>query len=162
MPRRLVLILLFTFTAASGHARLGETLAQLKEHFGTPPDPKSPKGLLVWFVESVDGPLVYTVTLNAKGVSIAEGMKPVKRGIMTQKIVQDFLEDQMTLTKDSKTARVVPPGEKYEFGKAAYTCGPKEWVLVDDAKGVLLIWSREGLQSVMAVTHEMMLRNSGG
>src|SRR4051812_34779718 len=132
MLRRLALLLLFGLTAVSGYARLGETLAQLKEHFGTPPDPKSPKGLLVWFVESIDGPLVYTVTLNAKGVSIAEGMKSVKRGVMTQKIVQDFLEDQMALVKDSKTARVVPPGEKYAFAKQGFTCGPKEWVLVDD------------------------------
>ena len=162
MLRRLALLLCFALTVASAQARLGETLAQLKEHFGTPPDPKSPKGMLVWFVESVDGPLVYTVTVNAKGVSIAEGMKPVKRGVMTQKIVQDFLEDQMTLTKDSKTARIVPPGEKYEFAKTAYTCGAKEWVLVDDTRGVLLIWSREGVQSVMAVTREMMLRNAGG
>ena len=156
--RRLVLAFLFLSASATGFARLGETLAQLKEHFGTPPDPKSPKGMLVWFVESIDGPLVYTVTLNAKGVSIAEGMKPVRRGILTQKIVQDFLEDQMTLTKDSKTARVVPPGGKYEFAKQAYTCADNEWVLVDDTKGILLIWSRAGTQSLMAVTHEMMLR----
>ncbi|MDB6165963.1 MAG: hypothetical protein JWQ83_1103 [Lacunisphaera sp.] len=157
-PTRYFLFLFFAFAAISAQARLGETLAQLREHFGTPPDPKSPRGMVVWFVESVDGPLVYTVTLNAKGISIAEGMKSVKRGIMTQKIVQDFLEDQMTLTRDSKTARVVPPGEKYEFAKTAYTCGEKEWVLVDDTRGVLLIWSRAGTQSVMAVTHEMMQR----
>ena len=159
--RSLLVLLLLALTTTTGFARLGDSLAKLKEHFGKSPDPKSPKGMAVWFVESVDGPLVYTVTLNAQGVSIAEGIKPLKRAVLTQQIAQDFLEDQMTLTKDSKTARILKPGDKYEFAKQVYACGDHEWVLVDDARGILLIWAQGGIPSIMAVTREMMMRSGG-
>ncbi len=112
--------------------------------------------MAVWFIESIDGTLVYTVTLNAKGVSIAEGIKPLKRGQLTEKIATDFLQDQMVLLKDSKTAREVKPGEKYSFAGQSFTCAPEEFVMLDEERGLLLVWSRAALPSVMAVTREML------
>ena len=131
------------------------------ERFGKGPERESPKGMAIWFIESIDGPLVYTVTLNASGISIAEGIKPLKRAVLTTKIAQDFLQDQMVLLKDSKTARVVKPGEKYEFARQSFVCGENEYVMVDESKGVLLIWSRAGIPSVMAVTRELLLQPGG-
>ncbi len=150
--------LLVSAAASPAFARVGEPLAVLKERFGKAPDPKSPKNMAVWFIESIDGPLVYTVTLNAKGVSIAEGIKPLKRAILTTKIAQDFLEDQMVVLKDSKTARVMKTGEKYEFAKQSFTCAEHEYVLLDEPNGLLLVWSRAGIPSVMAVTKELLLQ----
>ncbi len=162
-PRSLlVAALVFSATATPGFARLGEPLARLRERFGKAPERESPKNMAVWFIESIDGPLVYTVTLNAKGVSIAEGIKPLKRAVLTAKIAQDFLEDQMTLLKDSKTVRVVKPGEKYVFAKQSFDCAEGEYVVLDEPNGLLLIWSRAGIPSVMAVTRELLLQQAGG
>jgi hypothetical protein len=161
MMTRVAFVLLLALTAATGFARVGEPLAKLKERFGMAPDPQSPKGMAVWFIESIDGPLVYTVTLNAKGVSIAEGIKPLKRAQLTTDIAQDFINDQMVLLKDSKTARQVLPGEKYEFAKQSFVCAENEFVMLDDPRGLLIVWSRAGIPSVMAVTREMLLPAGG-
>jgi hypothetical protein len=161
MPR-LVFTLLLALTAVTGFARVGEPLAKIRERFGKAPDPQSPKHMAVWFIESIDGALVYTVTLNAKGVSIAEGIKPLKRAILTTKIAQDFLQDQMVLLKDSKTTRVVPPGEKYEFAKQSFVVAENEYVVLDEPAGLLLIWSRAAIPSVMAVTRELLQQQTGG
>ena len=158
----LSVILLFSAAlVAPAPARVGEPLAKIKAHFGKSPDPQSPKNMAVWFIESTNGALVYTVTLNAKGVSIAEGIKPLKRAVLTTEIAQDFIRDQMVLLKDSKTARVVPPGEKYEFAKQSFVCAENEFVMLDEPNGLLIIWSRAGTPSIMAVTREMMLQMGG-
>ncbi len=161
MMTRVAFALLLTLTAGSGFARVGEPLAKLKEHFGKAPDPQSPKGKAVWFIESIDGPLVYTVTLNTKGVSIAEGIKPLKRALLTTTIAQDFINDQMVLLRDSKTARQVLPGEKYEFAQQLFVCAENEFVVVDEPRDLLIIWSRAGIPTVMAVTREMLLPSGG-
>ena len=158
---RAAFALLFALTAASGFARVGEPLAKLKERFGKAPDPQSPKGMAIWFIESIDGALVYTVTLNAKGISIAEGIKPLKRAQLTTDIAQDFINDQLVLLKDSKTARRVLPGEKYEFAKQLFVCAENEFVMVDEPRDLLIIWSRAGIPTVMAVTREMLLPSGG-
>lgn len=148
-------------TASPGLARIGDPVAKFTERFGKGPERESPKGMAVWFIESIDGPLVYTVTLNAQGVSIAEGIKPLKRAILTAKIAQDFMAEQMTLLKDSKTARVVKPGEKYEFASQPFVCAEGEYVVLDEARGLLLVWVRNGIPSVMAVTPEVLLPKGG-
>jgi hypothetical protein len=161
MMTRIAFALLLALTAATGFARVGDPLAKLKERFGKAPDPQSPKGMAVWFIESIDGALVYTVTLNAKGISIAEGIKPLKRAVLTAEIAQDFVNDQMVLLKDSKTARQVLPGEKYEFAKQSFVCAEKEFVMLDEPRGLLIIWSRADIPSVMAVTRELLLPSGG-
>ena len=147
--------------ASPGFARIGDPVAKFTERFGKGPERESPRGMAVWFIESIDGPLVYTVNLNAKGVSIGEGIKPLKRAILTAKIAQDFLDEQLTLLKDSKTARVVKVGEKYEFAKQTFVCAEGEYVVLDEAQGLLIVWVRNGIPSVMAVTRELLLPKGG-
>lgn len=142
--------------AIPASARIGENLDLLTKRFGKGPERDSPKHMAVWFIESIDGPLVYTVTLNAKGVSIAEGIKPLKRAILTTKIAEDFLADQLNVIKDSKTARVVKVGEKYSFAGQSFTANKDEYVVVDEERGVLLVWAQGGIPSVMAVTKERL------
>jgi len=149
--------LVFSTAAAPAFARVGDPLARISERFGRSPERGSPKNMAVWFIESIDGALAYTVTVNAKGVSIAEGIKPIKRAILTTKIAQDFLQEQMSVYPDSKTARVVAPGEKYVFAQQSFVCAESEWVLLDEPNGLLLIWTRAGIPSVMAVSREMLL-----
>jgi hypothetical protein len=161
ISRLLITPLLLAVAAIPGFARIGDPVAKFTERFGKGPERESPKGMAVWFIESIDGPLVYTVTLNAKGVSIAEGIKPLKRAILTAKIAQDFLDEQMTLLKDSKTARVVKPGEKYEFAKQSFVCAEGEYVVLDGAQGLLIVWVRNGIPSVMAITKEILLPKGG-
>ncbi len=153
-------LLLLVLSVATATARVGEPLAKIRERFGRAPEHGSPKNMAVWFIESIDGALVYTVTLNAKGLSIAEGIKPLKRALLTTKIAQDFLQEQMAPFADAKTSRVVAPGEKYEFARQSFVCAENEWVLLDEPNGLLLIWSRGGIPSVMAVSREMLLPKS--
>ena len=162
-PRSLLAAaLVFSAAATSGFARIGDPVAKFTQRFGKGPERESPKHMAVWFIESIDGPLVYTVTLNAKGVSIAGGIKPLKRAILTAKIAQDFMDEQMTLLKDSKTVRIVKPGEKYVFARQSFDCAEGEYVVLDDAQGLLFVWVRTGIPSVMAVTREMLLQQPGG
>ena len=161
ISRLLITSLLLAVATTSGFARIGDSVAKFTERFGKGPERESPKGMAVWFIESIDGPLVYTVTLNAKGVSIAEGIKPLKRAILTNKIAQDFMDEQMSLLKDSKTARVVKPGEKYEFARQSFVCAEGEYVVLDEPRDLLLVWVRDGIPSVMAITKELLLPKGG-
>src|SRR5258708_7089771 len=91
-PRSLlVAALVLSAAATSAHARLGESLAKIKEHFGKP-QPQTQKDAVFWLFEGEDGQLVYTVTLNAKGVSIAEGLKPLKSPGPTRKPPENLIE----------------------------------------------------------------------
>lgn len=156
-----LILLLAAILLAPAAARVGESEAALKEVFGKAPDPKSPKGMAVWFIETRNGPLVYTVTLNAEGHSIAEGIKPLKQAVLTAAMAQDFIQNQIAPFRDSKTARVVPAGEKYTFGGQAFTCAEHEFVLLDEANDLLIIWSRGGIATIIAVNREMVQRTGG-
>jgi hypothetical protein len=161
-PRSLlVAALVATAAATPGFARIGDSVAKFTERFGKGPERESPRNKAVWFIESIDGPLVYTVTLNAKGVSIAEGIKPLKHALLTAKIAQDFVDEQLVLLKDSKTARVIATGDKYTFAGQSFVCAEGDYVVVDEPKGLLIIWARGGIPSVMAVTKEMMEAKGG-
>ena len=151
----LAAFLLLGLTAATAHARLGDTMAQLKKQFGSP-EPQSRKNVAVWFFEIQDGRMIYTVTFNAKGQSIAEGLKPIMNALFTSNIAQNFIEAQVGPFRDSKTLRTLDPGEKYTFAGQAFSCGAQERVLVDEANDFLIIWTRTGLPAVMAVRREMM------
>ncbi|MDI1248106.1 MAG: hypothetical protein PSV13_04405 [Lacunisphaera sp.] len=144
-----------TLLVSPAHAVLGETLEQLKAHMGKP-EPQTRKDAAVWFFEVEDGRLVYTVTFNAKGLSIAEGLKPLKRALFTSKAAQDFIDAQLTLAKDSKTVRTFKPGETYTFGGKPFTCGPQEYVTVDEASDLAIVWNRTRLPTVIAFRREML------
>lgn len=153
--RPLSAVLLACLMAAAASARVGESVASIKERFGKP-DPKSPKNMVIWFIEASNGPLVYTVTYNAKGFSIAEGLKPLKTATLTAESAKNFIQDQVALIKDSSTTRVVKPREKYAFGGQAFMCAEDEFVVLDQANDLLIVWSRGGVGSVLAVSREML------
>lgn len=143
---------------ASGpvHAALGETLDQLKTRWGKPEQQAQPrKDQAIWLFEVEDGQLMYSVTFDASGHSIAEGLRPIKRAIFTKDIAQDFIQGQIARFRDSKTLRTFKAGEKYQFGGQAFTCGDGEVAIVDDPNGVLIVWTQKGVPSVMAISHAM-------
>ncbi len=160
MMLRGLFALLLGLTAATGLARVGEPVAKIKERFGKP-DPKSPKNMVIWFIETTNGALVYTVTYNAKGISIAEGLKPLKSAFLSAELAHNFIQDQVVLIKDSPTTRIVKPGEKYEFAGQAFVCAENEFVVLDQANDLLIIWSRGSTGTILAVSREMIQRTGG-
>ena len=153
----LSLTLLASVALTSAHARLGENLTQLRARYGKPaPQERRDPSSAVWFFEGEDGQLAFSVTFNAKGVSIAEGLRPIKRARFPEGTVQDFIDMQMDPYRGSKTLRNLKSGEKYTFAGKPMVCGEQESVLVDEANGVLIVWTHAGLTSVMAVRPEML------
>lgn len=149
----LVALLLATIAAAPcAHARLGETMSEMKKRLGKAPLPTERKNVYLWYFEVVDGPLAYVVTFNDKNISIAEGLRPMKRARFTPDLAQDFIATQTAPYANSKTLRTVKPGEAYTFAGRNLTCGPKELVTVDDANGILILWDQSAIPSIMAVT----------
>jgi hypothetical protein len=140
-----------------GPARLGETLSDLTKRFDRPLS-QTAKDNASWLFEAEDGALLYSVTFNAKGQSIAEGLKPVKRALFTKKTAMTFIEGQLVEFADSTTKRIVPPGEKYSFAGQGFTCGRDEYVVLDDARGLLLVWTQGTEPAVMVVSPEMLRR----
>jgi hypothetical protein len=155
-PRSLlILVLLSGLALTSAHARLGETLDQIKARFGAPAG--SPhKDVQVWYFEVQDGQVLYTVTFDAKGKSIAEGLKPVKQALFGRELAESFIGTETEPYRDSKTLRVVKTGEKYTFAGKEFICGDKEYVMVDEANAFLLVLSREGVPSIIVVRPEIM------
>jgi hypothetical protein len=139
------------------HARLGETLEQLKTHLGKPEQQQQPrKDTAVWLFEVDDGQLIYNVTFDAQGRSIAEGLRPIKRAVFTKDTAQDFIQNQIAPYRDSKTMRTFKSGEKYQFAGQNFTCGDQEIAIVDEANGFLIVWAQKGVPSVMAVAPVMV------
>jgi hypothetical protein len=103
-----------------------------------------------------DGQLLYSVTFDAKGHSIAEGLRPLKRAIFTSNIAHDFIQGQIAPFHDSKTLRTCKAGDKYQFAGQSFTCAEGEVAIVDDANGVLIVWTQKGVPSVMAVSRVMV------
>ncbi len=161
-PRRrflLTCLLILGVAAPAAQARLGETLADLKKRFGAPAPQLQPrKDNAAWLFEGDDGQLMYTVTFNAKGQSIAEGLKPLKRARFNRQIAMDFIDGQIAPARESPTLHVVEAGGTYTFAGRNYTCGAKEYVVVDDRLGLLVIWTQEGVPAVLVVAPEMMRR----
>jgi hypothetical protein len=156
--RHCLLLLCAGWLAVAAQARLGETLADIKKRYDSPLS-QVRKDAATWlFDEGDSGQLAYTVTFNAKGRSIAEGMKPVKRARFSKETALDFIEMQLAPYRESKTQRIVKQGEKYRFAGQDFTCGPQEYVVLDEPRGLLLIWSQVVDPSVMVVSPEMFQR----
>jgi hypothetical protein len=155
-----VVALAFTlaFAAApSAHARLGESGADLRKRFGRPESQPS-KDVLVWLIEEPSGALLYTVTLDEGGRSIAEGLKPFRQAPFSEQSARNFIKEQLSVLADIRTARAVKAGESYVFGGETLVCGENEQVIVDDANNLLVIWATRPAPSVLAATHEMLRR----
>ena len=157
MKKILLLLLLSTTIAAPAFARLGETQAELKKRYGTPL-PQVRKEALVWLFEADEdgGQLLLSVTFDAKGVSIAEGLKPLKHAKLTRDSVEGFIDLQLEPYRKSPTVRTVKPGTKYRFAGKDLTCAEHELVIVDDPNSLLIVWNQSAVPSVMAVTPVMM------
>ncbi|MFZ5496993.1 MAG: hypothetical protein ACOZE5_16870 [Verrucomicrobiota bacterium] len=157
--RLLCLLLLAGLVAAPARAALGETLAEIQRRFGRP-DPMlqqpSQKNVTVWAIETMQSErLIYTVTFGAKGHSIAEGLKPVRRAVLTGDFAQQFVDSQLAIHAGA-TPRIPQPGEKYTFGGQEFTCGANEAVWVDEARDFLIVWLKGAKGHVLAVRAEML------
>jgi hypothetical protein len=150
-------LLLAAGGAAVAEARLGDSLGDLKKNFGSPvPQVQQRKDQAFWLFEGEDGQLLYSVTFNAKGRSIAEGLKPLKRARFDRNTVLGFLDAELAAIRNSQTKRELKPGEVYHFAGKAYVCGEKEYVMIDEPNGFLVIWSQAGVPSVLVLSPEMM------
>jgi ATP-dependent helicase YprA (DUF1998 family) len=141
----------------SAHARLGEKAAELRQRFGKP-EAQPQKNVLVWLIEESAGALLYTVTFDEKDVSMAEGLKPFRQAKMTDEAARSFIAEQLSSLPSDHKARELKPGEAYTFAGEKLTCGANERVVVDDAHGLLIVWSIAPSPSVLAVTREMVER----
>jgi hypothetical protein len=163
MPARLRLLLLLLLAAAAAapaSALLGETLSDLKKRFG-PPEVQMEvrKDNAYWLFEGDDGQLMYSVTFNAKGHSMAEGLKPLKRARFGKTRVMEFIDSELIPAQGSPTLRVMKTGETFHFAGQTMTCGASEYVAVDERLGILVVWNQTGVPSVLVLSPEML---SGG
>jgi hypothetical protein len=156
-PRLLFLLLLAVGLATPGQARLGETLAELTKRYDRPRS-QTAKDNASWLFEVEDGALLYSVTFDAGGRSIAEGLKPIKRALFSKKTIMGFIEGELLAFPDSPTRRIVSAGEKYRFANQEFTCGKDEYVMLDEPNGLLLVWNQGKEPSVMVVGPEMFQR----
>src|SRR6478609_3800697 len=132
MPARIRLLLLLLLAAAAAQpafALLGETVADLKKRFGPPEvQMEKRKDNAYWLFEGDDGQLMYSVTFNAKGHSIAEGLKPLKRARFGKARVMEFIDSELLPAQGSATLLVPKPGESFKFAGQTMTCGVSEYV----------------------------------
>ncbi|MEO6994621.1 MAG: hypothetical protein ABI273_13495 [Lacunisphaera sp.] len=155
--RTLIVAIVGLLAFCPAHARLGDTLDQLKARYGKPEQQEQPrKDRAIWLFEVEDGQLMYNVTFDAKGHSIAEGLQPVKRAIFTKDIAEDFIQGQIAPYRGSKTMHTFKGGDKYQFAGQVFTCGDGEIAIADDANGFMIIWAQKGVPSIMAVTASMV------
>jgi hypothetical protein len=136
-------------------ARLGDSAATLKKRFGRP-EAQPAKNQLVWLIEEPAGALIYNVTLNERGVSIAEGLKPYRAGGLSESSARNFIADQISVLTDPTTARRVKAGESYQFGGETLTCGANEHIVVDDRHNLLVVWTKGSGGHVLAASHEFL------
>jgi hypothetical protein len=156
--RPLLLALLLTgLTLVPAQARLGETLDDIRKQFGKPGG-QPRKDNAFWLIEGNDGLLNYTVTFNAQGKSIAEGLKPVRRARFTEVDAMGFIEAQIQPWTDSPTLRTLKPGDSYRFAGREFVCAKNEHVVLDEPGGLLLIWTKTESPAVMVVSAEMLQR----
>ncbi|MBI2512241.1 MAG: hypothetical protein HYV96_09685 [Opitutae bacterium] len=153
----LLLVASACLVALPAHARLGEKAAELRQRFGKP-EAQPQKNVLVWLIEESAGALLYTVTLDEKDTSIAEGLKPFRQAKMTEQSARNFIAEQLSSLPSDHKAHELKPGEAYAFAGEKLTCGPNERVVVDDANGMLIVWTVAPTPSVLAVTRAMFER----
>jgi hypothetical protein len=150
-------LLLAAGGAAVAEARLGDSLGDLKKNFGSPvPQVQQRKDQAFWLFEGEDGQLMYSVTFNPQGRSIAEGLKPLKRARFDRNTALDFIESELAAIRNSKTKRTLKPREVYQFAGRSYICGDQEYIVIDEPNGHLAIWSQAGVPSVLVLSPEMM------
>ena len=141
--------------APVAHARLGESLKVISERYGRP-NSQPNKATAMWLFEEGGGQVVYTVTFNAQGVSIAEGFKPRRNAVLSQRTAETFISDQLVVRGKSNGGREVRPGENFTFGGKQFTCGAEEYVFVDEPADVMVLWQRSYPASIIVLSREMV------
>jgi len=151
--RHLLAALCLLSAASTASAVLGATLAEITKHRGKKPDGQPEKDKAIWSFEGNDGLLLYAVKFGDDGRSIYEQLKPGQLGRnLHVDFVNDFIRAQAAHLQDSPTLREPKSGESYRFAGRDLTVAPNEYVLVDAANGVLIVWVRGSLPSVTAIT----------
>jgi|SRR6478609_9556594 len=165
MPPRIRLVVTLLLAAAGAlpaAARLGDTLSDLKKQFGPPEvQMEKRKDNAYWLFEGDDGQLMYSVTFNPQGRSMAEGLKPLKLARFNKARVMEFIDSELILVRDSPTLRRPKTGESYTFAGKTLTVAPTEYIAVDDKNGILVVWSQSGVPAVLVISPEM-LNAAGG
>lgn len=143
--------------AGPAQAILGEDLGTLTKRFGRQDQQVRPqKNVAMWSLETEDSErLVYTVTFDAKGRSIGEGIKPVKMIPIPNDAAEAFVASQLAPYGDVEIRRV-KPGEKYTFAGQEFSCAANEVVYVDEAKDLMVVWVQGKPGMVMAVRAAML------
>lgn len=161
MRRLLLCLALAALAALPARAALGESLSDLTKRFGRPEQQvQRQKNVEIWSIETPQSErLIYTVTFNAQGRSIAEGLKPYRQAVLMEAFVRSFVEQQLAMHPDHATTRTPKPGEKYVFAGQEFTCAAHEAVWVDNANDFLVVWARGNAPMVMAVRAEMFRKN---
>lgn len=157
MRARRLIVSLALAGAVAASARVGETGAELRKRMGKP-EAQPAKNVLVWLVEESAGPLLYTVTLNEIDVSIAEGLKPYRQAKLLDQTARAFVAEQLAALPSPNAARAIKSGETYTFAGEKFVGGADEQVVVDDANGLLVVWTLRPIASVLAATPEMVAR----
>jgi len=155
-----VLFLAAALATNPARAALGEMLGDLQKRFGRP-DPQlnqhAAKNVAHWSIETMQSErLVYTVTFNPKGRSIAEGLKPVRRAVLTDEFAEQFVQSQLAVHGNTAAMRQPKSGEKFTFAKQEFTCGANEVIWVDEASDFMIVWVRDPKGHVLAVRAEML------
>lgn len=150
------LLLAAGFAASLAQARLGDSESDLRNRYGRPQG--HPKGdTYFWMFENDFGAMLYTVTLNSQGRSIAEGLKPYRRTGFTAQDAETFIGMQFEGRPEAER-RTLQPGAAYRFAGQDFTCGKDEQVIVDENAGILVVWTKSSPPSVLAVSPEMVQR----
>src|SRR5450432_1734505 len=148
MKKLLLGLLLAGALTAPAFARLGETVSQLKTRYGSEAQ-QTRKDVLVWLFEDEDeGQLMLTVTFNAEGQSVAEGLKPLRRAKLSRESVERFIDAQLEPFRKSKTVHTVKSGGKYHFAGQDFNCADDELAIVDEPNGLLIIWNQSATPAV--------------
>jgi hypothetical protein len=155
---KLICLFLILATATPGWAILGENLDTLTKRFGKQdPQLRPQKHVAIWSLESDDSErLVYTVTFDKKGRSIAEGIKPAKVAPLPKDIAETFIASQLASYAGAATTRAIKPGEKYQFAGQEFTCAAEEKVVVDEVNDFMIVWVQSKPGMVMAVRAAML------
>ncbi|HVU18375.1 MAG TPA: hypothetical protein VHD32_15840 [Candidatus Didemnitutus sp.] len=154
--KRIAVALVFVLSAVVAQARLGDTLDQIRTRMKSKPAEEPQKNVAVWYFEVQDGQVAYIVTFDAKGHSISEKLEPLRTALFVNATAESFIRMQCEIVSQSKTLHVIPPGEKYQFGGRGFVVDSQQYVLLDSPNQFLLVWTRSGVPSVMALRPEAM------
>lgn len=148
---RLLVVFACLLAANTVSAFLGDTVDDIARHRGKPAG-KPEKNKALWLFEGNDGQLAYAVRFDDAGRSIAEVLKPALVGrSLHRDIVGDFIKAQIEPVKSSPTLLEPKAGEKYLFAGRQFVVAENEYVLVDAAHGILVVWVQGSLPSVTVI-----------